>query len=61
MAEETLPVLAGLELGAHLPWGECVIGTGTGGGMPLCPPGISSATTAIAPIALARSGANAPA
>jgi hypothetical protein len=59
MAEAILPVLAGLEPGAHLPWGECVIGAGTDGGMPLCAPGISSATTAIAPIALARSGANA--
>ena len=41
------------------PAAELAMGTGTDGCVPRCPPDVSSATTAIAPIALARSGANA--
>jgi hypothetical protein len=58
MADATVPMLAG-EPGAHLPCGECAMGTGPDGCVPPRPPGVSSATTAIAAIALARSGANA--
>jgi hypothetical protein len=58
-------MLAELEPGAHAPWGDCALGTGTDeprdrpdDRVPPCPAGISSATTAIAPIALTNSDAS---
>jgi hypothetical protein len=66
MTDAARPLRAEFEPGAHVPWDECAMVTGTDeprdrpdGRVPPCPLGITSATTAMAAIAVAKSGANA--